>query len=75
MKCLLSLSYKKIIPENIPEIKINDDTTYLLTQNIRNFKQLTPSEKLYIKYLDKDNLIKLINIYNDCFGTINEFFK
>jgi hypothetical protein len=55
--------------------KIKPDLTYALTKNIRNFKQFNDNEKIYITHLDKDELLKIIYIYNDCFMTVNQYFE
>jgi hypothetical protein len=76
MDFFYSFFYNKVSKINIESILIiKPELTYSLTKNIRNLKQLNDDEKTYITYLDKDELLKIIDIYNDCIITVNQYFE
>ena len=75
MDFFYSFFYNKVSKINTESILIiKPELTYSLTKNIRNLKQLNDDEKIYITYLDKDELLKIIDIYNDCIITVNQYF-
>lgn len=76
MNFFYSFFYNKVSKINIESILIiKPELTYSLKKNIRNLKQLNDDEKIYITYLDKDELLKIIDIYNNCIITVNQYFE
>jgi len=54
--------------------ELTDNKYYTLIQNIRNFQILKKNEMEYIKNLPRDNLIKIISIYNVNINTIQTIY-
>jgi len=50
----------------------NDINYYELTNNIRNFNNLSDDEKKFISKLSKNHLIHLIEIYDLCIKTFRD---
>ena len=48
----------------------NDAIYYEISKNIRNYKKLSPNEIEYIKKLQKENLLEIIEIYDSCMENI-----
>lgn len=57
-----------------PTVTLYDIEYYNLIKNLRNCKLLSKTELLYIESLPKNNLLELINIYNDDLKMLTEAF-
>lgn len=51
------------------------DMFYEITKDIRNLKPLEELQLMYIKNLPKEKIVELLEIYNNCFKSINELLK
>lgn len=51
------------------------DLFYELTKDIRNLKPLCKSQLDYIKTLDKEQVVKIINIYNECLYAVTNMLE
>ena len=61
---------------NLLESKdLSDKKYYALQKNIRNFEPLTKRELLYLRSLNIENLIEIIEIYNQHSVNMKEYFK
>lgn len=64
-----TLTSSKIHPINEQQI------IYNIHKNIRNFRILNKKEFEYINTMDKDQLLEILIIYNECTKLINLLFE
>ena len=73
----LNASSNQYLTRTEPKIKNNYKNTnfYEITQNIRNGLTLTPDEIEYIQHIQKDDLIELILLYDECMKIYTDMIK
>ena len=58
-----------------PPLDENIQKFYKITQNIRNSQELTIGDMYFIRELDSEKLIELIQLYNLCITHLRDFIN
>jgi hypothetical protein len=53
---------------------IKDNYFYEITRNIRNLQKLSPEQMEYIRMLPIEKQTELLELYNECIGSIRSLF-